>query len=43
MKDIEITEVLTVHGSFRWIVKLNGRPVANYGTRRGAERKAASL
>ena len=42
-KNIEIIEVLTVHGSYRWIVQVGGRPVANYGTLRSAEKKAASL
>ncbi len=46
---VEIVEVvladsgpLTSRGS-RWIVKANGRPVANYQTRAGAERKAAQV
>ena len=43
MKTVEIISVTTATGSTKWIVKVNGRPVANYWTKAGAEKRAAQL
>jgi hypothetical protein len=40
---VAIVEVLTVHGRSKWIVTVNGRPVANYWTKSGADKKVASV
>lgn len=41
---VSIHEVaLTENRGSRWIVKVNGQPVANYATLAAAERKAAKL
>lgn len=41
---VEIVEVALWNGTgSRWIVKVNGTPVANYGTLSGAQRKAGRL
>ena len=44
MKRIEIVKVdLSDNRGSKWIVKVDGKPVRNFWTQRGAERFAASL
>lgn len=44
MKTVAIKEVaLSNNRGSKWIVTVNGKTIANYWTKAGAERKAASL